>query len=162
MAKNVVERIEKNLSALAQLLGAEVEEDIKKRIADLIVERIASDLRTYDYYLFYPGDYKESIEEAFEKVSKKITKMYADAMLEAAKEAVGRFKDIALSAFDDTKGLKLRNCHECKYRDGNRCKFYDGYYWRMHDSICAEEGFINFEERGEQKKEKGYGYFNLK
>lgn len=52
-------------------------------------------------YLFYPGDYKESIDEAFEKVQKKITKMYADIMLEVAQESVERFKEVALSGVDN-------------------------------------------------------------
>lgn len=84
MAKQVVEELETNLSALSCLLGEENVEDIKRRIADLIVERVRSDIRAYDYYLFYPGDYQESIDEAFEKVKKKIAKMFADGALESA------------------------------------------------------------------------------
>ena len=103
MAKDVVERTEQNLSALENLLGVDTVEDVKKRIGDLIVNRVASDLDCYDMYLFYPDNYQRSIEESFEKVEKKINKMYADAMLE---------------------GLQLRNCHKCNHCNGNRCKFY--------------------------------------
>lgn len=162
MSRDVVTNVQTNLSALSSLLGEDVVEDVKKRIGNLIVERVASDIRAYDYYLFYPSDYKGSIEEAFEGVQKKIIRMYKSAMLEVAEEAVARFKDIAVSAVEDTNGLQLRSCHKCKWRDGNRCKFYDGYYWIMHDSICAEEGFINFECCEEVKKEKDYGYFSLR
>lgn len=146
MSIDVVGKIETNLSALDGLLGKENVEDIKKRISDLIVKRVEDDLRHYDMYLFYPGDYKTCIDEAFEKVDKKITKMYADSMLDTAQEAVKRFKDISIASFNDTPGLQLRNCHRCANCDGNRCKFYvdQKYYWRAHDTICAEEKFINF------------------
>ena len=147
MAKDVVDRAEQNLSALESLLGVDVVDDVKKRIGDLVVNRIYSDLNHYDMYLFYPGDYQRSIEEAFKKVEKKINKMYADAMLESAKEAVQRFKDISIVAINDTQGLQLRNCHKCNHCDGNRCKFYDMYYWKAHDGLCAEEGFINYVEK---------------
>ena len=146
----VTERVETNLSALSQLIGEDNVEVMKKRIANLIVNRIESDIKSYDYYLFYPGDFNSSIEESFEKVEKKINKMYADAMLESAQEAINRFKDIAVSNFEGTKGLKLRSCHKCEHRNGNRCEFYDKYYWEAHDSICAEEGFIQFVEKEEK------------
>lgn len=144
MAKDVVDRIEKNLSALDQLIGQDNVEDIKKRIGNLIVERIYDDLKSYDCYLFYPPDYKEFIDDAFEAVQKKITKMYKDTMLECANEAVQRFKDISIAAINDTPGLQLRSCHRCDHCNSNRCKFYEDYYWIAHDTICAEEGFINY------------------
>lgn len=147
MAKDVVDRIEKNLSALDQLIGEENVEDIKKRIGNLIVERIYDDLKSYDCYLFYPPDYKGAIEDAFESVQKKITKMYKDTMLECANEAVQRFKDILIASINDTPGLQLRSCHKCNHCNSNRCKFYDMYYWKAHDGICAEEGFINYIEK---------------
>lgn len=146
---DVVDKIETNLSALSSLLGEEVVENVKKRIGDLIVDQVASDLRSYDMYIFYPGNYESSIKEAYEKVEKKINKMYSDAMLESAKESVQRFKDISISSINDTQGLKLRSCHKCKHRGSNQCKFYDMHYWKAHDSICAEEGFINFVEKEE-------------
>lgn len=151
---STVKNIEENLSALETLLGADNVESVKKRIADLIVSRVSSDINHYDYYLFYPGDYQASIDEAFEKVEKKITKMYADAALESAKEAVQRFKDISSSMVNETPGLKLRCCHKCTCKKGNKCTFYDQKYWIAHDSICAEEGFINYIERAEQNENK--------
>lgn len=145
--KDTVNEVKKNLSELDYLLGENNVEDIKKRIGDLIVDRIASDLRAYDYYLFYPEDYTETINGAFEKIEKKITKMYSDALLETATESVARFKDIALSHINETQGLQLRSCHKCEHCNFNRCKFYEDYYWKAHDGICAEEGFINFKEK---------------
>lgn len=147
MGKDVVERTEQNLSALSQLLGEDNVEDIKKCIGNLIVERIHDDLRSYDCYLFYPPDYQRSIDEAFEKVEKKLVKMYTNAMLESAQEAVQRFKDISIASINDTQGLQLRSCHKCNHCDGSRCKFYDMYYWEAHDGLCAEEGFINYIEK---------------
>lgn len=148
MGKDVTENIQTNLSALESLLDKKTVDDVKKRIGNLIVERVASDIRNYDYYLFYPGDFTRTIEEAFNKVEKKITKMYADAALESAQEAVQRFKDISIAALDETPGLKMRECHKCKYHSGNKCEFYEDkpYYWIAHDTICAEEGFVNFAE----------------
>lgn len=144
MAKDIVDRIEKNLSALDQLIGQDNVEDVKRRIADLIVDRVESDIRAYDYYLFYPENYESTIDEAFEKVEKKLVKMYTSAMLESAQEAVQRFKDIAVTSVEETPGLKLRSCHKCGHCNFNKCKFYEDYYWKAHDGICAEEGFVNY------------------
>lgn len=145
----VTERIEGNLSALACLIGEDNVEDVKKRIGNLIVDRVASDIRHYDCYLFYPPDFNGCIEEAFEKIEKKIVKMYSDAALECAKESVQRFKDISTSMVLETPGLQLRSCHKCQNKDNNKCKFYEDKYWTAHDHICAEEGFTNFIERKE-------------
>lgn len=149
MANKCVDRIEENLSALERLLDVDTVKDIKKRIGDIIVDRIRKDINQYDYYLFYPPEYSETIDQAFEKTQKKITKMYQDAMLESAQESVQRFKDISKAALEETPGLKLRSCHKCKWQDGNRCTFYEDkkYYWIAHDSICSEEGFVNYEEK---------------
>lgn len=149
---NTIERIEENLGALASLLGKDNVEDMKKQIANLIVDRVADDIRSYDYYLFYPENYQASIDESFEQVEKKIVKMYKDAMLESAQEAVNRFKDISIATLNDTTGLQLRSCHKCNHCDGNKCKFYNMYYWIAHDSICAEEGFVQFVKNEEKKR----------
>ena len=151
MSENSAETFVKDtrelLLPLELLLGKDNVEDVQKRIGTLIVDRVASDLRSYDYYLFYPEDYKGAIDEAFEKVNKKIAKMYTEAMLEVATEAVKRFKDIAIADFDETKGLQLRSCHKCEHCNGNKCKFYDEKYWVAHDHICAKEGFVQFVEK---------------
>lgn len=151
---NVKEKIEENLSGLSYLIGEDNVEDVKKKIGDLIVKRVASDINGYDYYLFYPGDYRKAIDESFEQVEKKIVKMYKEAMLEAAQEAVNRFKDVATATLDDTTGLQLRSCHKCKHCNGNKCMFYEDkkYYWTAHDTICAEEGFVQFVEKEKEKR----------
>lgn len=74
MNNDTVERIERNLSLLDSLLGENNVEEMKKKICDLIVDRVKSDIDSYDSYLFYPDDYSESINEAFEKVHKKNSK----------------------------------------------------------------------------------------
>ena len=78
---NVKERIEENLSGLSSLIGHDNVEDVKKRIADLIVDRVEADIRAYNYYLFYPENYQLTIDEAFGKVEKKLVKMYIDSIL---------------------------------------------------------------------------------
>ena len=156
---NFVKGTSELLLPLEMLLGKDNVDDVKKRIGNLIVERVASDLRSYDYYLFYPEDYKGAIEEAFEKVNKKIAKMYTDTMIEVAGEAVKRFKDIAIGNFDETKGIQLRSCHKCEHCHGNKCKFYDEKYWIAHDHICAEEGFVQYIKKTQEEKQKGMGYF---
>ena len=143
----MVEKTKEKLSALDNLIGADNVDVVKKKIGDLLIDRVRQDLDCHGEYLFYPGDYEDTIHEAFEKIQKKLTKMYSDAMLETAQESIHRFKDIALSSFNDTQGLVLRNCHKCKYKEFNECKFYKMYYWKAHDKLCAEEGFINYEER---------------
>lgn len=152
MSRNCTENIQTNLSALESLLGKENVDDVKKRIGDLIVERVRSDIQAYDYYMFYPGDFEQIIDEAFESISKKIIKMYKDTALECAQEAVQRFKDISYAMIHDTPGLQLRCCHKCGHQCGNKCKFYEDrkYYWIAHDTICAEEGFVNYVERVEK------------
>ncbi|MFR3656756.1 MAG: hypothetical protein ACLTWK_00550 [Eisenbergiella sp.] len=147
MGSTVVDKTEKNLSSLEQLLGTNVVEDVKQRIGDLIVDRVRSDIEAYDCYLFYPEDYKGEIDESFGKVGKKISKMYADAMLETAEEAVHRFKDIALTTTFEQPGIVLRSCHKCEHCDFNKCKFYNDYYWKAHDGICAKEGFIQYKKK---------------
>lgn len=89
--------IVKSISALTELLGEDNAKDVKKRIADLIVERITSDIRSWSYYLFYPPDYEDIIAEAFESVSKKIKKKYTDAMLAVADDAVNRFRNAMIT-----------------------------------------------------------------
>jgi hypothetical protein len=142
----MIEKTKRSLSALNNLIGSENADIVKKRIGDLLVDRVRQDLDCHGEYLFYPPDYEDSISEAFEKIKKKIIKMYSDAMLEAAQESVQRFKDVALSNLNDTQGLVLRNCHKCKYKRFNECKFYKADYWKAHDKLCAQEGFINYEE----------------
>lgn len=90
------ENIQTNLSALSSLIGEDNVEDIKKRIADIIVSAVEDDIRHYkkQSYVFYPPEYIKGIaEEAFEEVEKKIKKMYKDTMLNVAERSVEKYKD---------------------------------------------------------------------
>lgn len=94
---DTLKEITEKLSPLESLIGTDNLQDAQRRIADLIVNRVASDIDAYDCFMFYPGDYHDSIDDAFESVQKKITKMYKDAMLEVAEKAVEKFKDDAVN-----------------------------------------------------------------
>lgn len=94
------ENIQTNLSALSSLIGEDNVEDIKKRIADIIVSSVEDDVKYYkkQSYVFYPPDYIKGIaEEAFEEVEKKIKKMYKDAMLDVAERSVEKYKELVVS-----------------------------------------------------------------
>lgn len=94
------ENIQTNLSALSSLIGEDNVEDIKKRIAEIIVSAVEDDVKYYkkQSYVFYPPDYIKGIaEEAFDEVEKKIKKMYKDAMLDVAQRSVEKYKDLIIS-----------------------------------------------------------------
>ena len=91
----------KTLSPFESLIGAENVKDVQKRIADLIVLQVEKDIADYDYYMFYPQDCSDIIQEAFDSTQKKINKMYKDAMLEIAEKAVEKFKNDALEFMDN-------------------------------------------------------------
>lgn len=96
---NLVEKLEANLSALSGLLGEDNVEDIKKRIADIIVESVEDDISYYkkQTYVFYPPDYIEGVaKEALEEVEKKIKKMYKDAMFDVAQRSVEKYKELII------------------------------------------------------------------
>lgn len=89
---NTENELEKLLSPLAKLLGEDMEKDIKKSIGDLVVSRVEDNINNYGCYLFYPDDYLETVEEAFDSVKSKIKKIYKDTALEQAEKAVEIFK----------------------------------------------------------------------
>lgn len=98
------ENIQTNLSSLSYVIGQDNVEDIKKRIADIIVSAVEDDIRHYkkQSYVFYPPDYIKGIaEEAFDEVEKKIKKMYKDAMLDVAERSVEKYKELATSELND-------------------------------------------------------------
>lgn len=73
------------IDALADLLGTENTEELKKRIADLIVNKIKSDIREYDRYVFYPPDFNSFFDECFEEAQARaketiVSKLYGDMM----------------------------------------------------------------------------------
>ena len=99
-----IENIETNLSAFSSIIGQDNVEDIKKRIADIIVSAVEDDVRHYQKqnYVFYPPDYIKGIaEEAFEESEKKIKKMYKDAMLDVALRSVEKYKDMVVTEVEE-------------------------------------------------------------
>lgn len=98
------ENIQTNLSALSSVIGQDNVEDVKKRIAGIIVSSVEDDMKYYkkQSYVFYPPDYMKGIaEEAFDEVEKKIKKMYKDAMLDVAKRSVEKYKELVTSELND-------------------------------------------------------------
>ena len=75
-----------DISPLIQLLGEGRVERIKDEIAQLIIDRIKSDLDTWDNYIFYPPEHKDMFNEAFNSIQKKAKKMYSTAILERVKK----------------------------------------------------------------------------
>lgn len=93
----LTENIQSNLSALSSLIGEDNVEEIKKRIANIIVVAVEDDIKYYkkQSYVFYPPDYIKGIAgEAFDEVEKKIKRMYKDAMLDVAQSSVEKYKEL--------------------------------------------------------------------
>lgn len=80
------------VSPLIKLLGADRVEDIKDNITQIIIQKVKSDIKNWSQYLFYPPDHEWIIKEAVEEVTKKLKKMYKDAMLEVAERSIMQFK----------------------------------------------------------------------
>lgn len=98
------ENIQTNLSALSSIIGEDNVEDVKKRIADIIISAVEHDIKYYQKqeYVFYPPDYIRGIaDEAFDDVEKKIKKMYKDAMLEVAQRSVDKYKESVISELNE-------------------------------------------------------------
>jgi hypothetical protein len=73
------------IDTLADLIGAENTEELKKRIANIIVDRIKSDIKLYDRYIFYPPDFNEFFNECYEEAQARVKetivqKLYDDMM----------------------------------------------------------------------------------
>lgn len=83
-----------DITPLAQLLGEERMDKLLDRIANLIFDRVNEDLKQYNYYLFYPANYESIVDEAFERIEKKIQKMYSDAVLENMQKVVSQYKEV--------------------------------------------------------------------
>ena len=99
MRKTPTENIDTALcgNALMQFIGADNVKRIQEGFADLLLKQVESDLSHFGYYIFYPPDQQEIIEDAFNKVSKKIQKMYEGAMLEVAQRSVEKWKELAMT-----------------------------------------------------------------
>ena len=103
-----LERIDDALmhNPVMQFIGADNVKKIQDGFAEIILDQIRDDLRDFDRYIFFPPDHEEIINNAFNKVSKKIQKMYEDAMLECAQRSVNKWKEFAMAEAGVEKPLK--------------------------------------------------------
>ena len=90
------------LAKLVELLGEENTEELKKKIAQLIVERVEDDMRDYDRYLLYPPDMRDMIKEAMESVEKKVAKMYKDAVIEVNQDYISKMKTYMMNQINES------------------------------------------------------------
>ena len=81
------------MQQLISLLGEENVTELKKKIAELIVEQVRSDIEDYGEYLLYPPDMQDMIQDAMSDVDKKVSKMYKDAIIEINKDYINKMKD---------------------------------------------------------------------
>ena len=102
---NVKERIDEviSYSALIDFIGVGNVKKLQDGFTDLLLNRLQNDLDEYSRFLFYPPDHEDVIEEAFDKVKKKLVKSYSDAMLDVAQKSVEKWKEIALSDMEKLK-----------------------------------------------------------
>lgn len=106
MARNGINNLDElPISGLSCLLGEERVDKIKDAIMDLIIQRVQEDLSDYDSYIFYPPDWNEDLEIAYEKAKKKSLKMYEAAILEKTKKDIEEWlKKIEKSENKEMKG----------------------------------------------------------
>lgn len=106
--KEPLERIDDALinNPLMQFIGADNVKKIQDGFADLLLEQVRNDLNDYGKYIFYPPDHEEILNDAFDKVSKKIQKMYEGAMLDVAQRSIEKWKELAMAEVGIEKPLK--------------------------------------------------------
>ena len=73
------------IDKLADLIGVENTEELKKRIAGIIGDRIQEDMENFDEYIFWPPDYQDFFDECFKEAQEKVketivSKLYDDMM----------------------------------------------------------------------------------
>ena len=112
--KEPLERIDDALinNPLMQFIGADNVKKIQDGFADLLLEQVRNDLNDYGQYIFYPPDHESIIEDAFDKVSKKIQKMYEGAMLDIAQRSVEKWKELAMAEVGIEKPLIAKESNE--------------------------------------------------
>lgn len=91
---------------LMQFVGADNVKKIQDGFTEILLDQIRSDFRDYSQYIFYPPNHEDIINDAYEKVSKKIQKMYENAMLECAQKSVDKWKELAMAEVGVEKPLK--------------------------------------------------------
>ena len=105
-----------------QLLGEENIENLKKRICNLILERVEADLDDYGRYLLYPPDMDDMIDDTYQMVHKKIEKMYKDAVIDVNKDYIEKMKAYMAGQFGGDKTLRREAIDLAKK-----------YYWRGNE-----------------------------
>ena len=112
------------LTKLVELLGEENAEELKKKIAEVIVERVEDDMRDYGQYLLYPPDISDMIKETIESVEKKVGKMYKDAVIEVNQDYINKMKKYMMHQINES-ALRTK-----VYDYAMKLKFYgnDPYY----------------------------------
>lgn len=105
-----------------QLLGEENIENLKKRICNLILERVKADLDDYGRYLLYPPDMDDMISDTYQMVRKKIEKMYKDAVIDVNKDYIEKMKAYMAGQFGGDKTLRREAIDLAKK-----------YYWRGNE-----------------------------
>ena len=105
--KTALENIDDALmdNPLMQFIGADNIKRIQEGFADLLLNQVRNDLNDYGRYIFYPPDHEIILEDAFNKVSKKIQKMYEDAMLDVAQRSIEKWKELAMAEVGVEKPL---------------------------------------------------------
>ena len=103
-----LERIDDALleNPLMQFIGADNVKKIQEGFADLLLNQVKNDLSDYGRYIFYPPNHEMILEDAFNKVSKKIQKMYEEAMLDVAQRSVEKWKELAMKEAGVERPLK--------------------------------------------------------
>ena len=120
MGKTPLENIDDALykNPLMQFIGADNVKKIQDGFANLLLKQIESDLNDYGRYIFYPPDHEEIIEDAFNKVAKKIQKMYEGAMLEVAQRSIEKWKELAMADVGVEKPLMVDISEGSKANEG--------------------------------------------
>lgn len=98
MKKTPEENISEALmgNPLIGFIGADNVKKLQDGVTAALLSQVEKDLADYERYIIYPPDHEDIINDAYESVSKKIKKMYIDAMLEVAQRSVERWKEAAL------------------------------------------------------------------
>lgn len=89
------------MKGLINLLGEENVTELKKKIAEAIVDQVRYDMESYGEYLIYPPDMQDMVKEAMESTDKKVAKMYKDAVIEINRDYIDKMKNYMKQKVND-------------------------------------------------------------
>ena len=92
MSRTIESKIEEanKDNPLLQFLGEENVEDMKKRIVDVIVERVRDDMHDYSEWLIEPDDVVERLmDDTIDKVQDRVQEKLEKAVMERAMKKLG-------------------------------------------------------------------------